>query len=63
MGRFIERRVVDIALTHRSKFMIEYFVIDVAHPFYNINELRFFESASAIDYSERLRDISYVIIN
>jgi len=43
--------------------MIEYFVIDVAHPFYNINELRFSESAAAIDYSERLRNISYVIIS
>jgi hypothetical protein len=32
-------------------------VTDVTHPFFKINELRFSEFATAIDSSERLRNI------
>ena len=32
---------------------------DVTHPFFKINELQFSEFATAIDSSERLRNISY----
>ena len=40
-----------------------YYIADVTHPFFKINELQFSEFATAIDSSERLRNISYIVGN